>query len=182
MNILMSADEFMARSLSDDRAVFVFLSNLWDAARIFTIRGLRPSGLNFDLAQYRQNYSTVVSALYGKLNQTRGDVLILQIAHAPANTHKLGPTYSLLVSLLNVEVASLALDGVSPLLFRADIAAGVEPYLEDHAHQNIVASRRMADLLLELVFPSNLTIATRHHHHENESLWTNTTSAEIQLE
>ena len=136
-------------------------------------------GLSAELAQYRQNYSTVVSALHGKLNQTRGDVLILQIAHAPADVWRDGPKF---VPFLNMEVASLALDGVSPLLFRADIAAGVEPYLEDPAHQNIVASRRMADLLLELVFPSNLTIATRHHHHGNESLSTNTTPAEIQLE
>lgn len=79
-NMMSAMDEFQMRSIEDEKVVFLFLSNIWDATR-YTTKLFEQYSLGNFLNDQSTNYERVIRNLQMKLRPK--DHLLLQTCHLP---------------------------------------------------------------------------------------------------
>ena len=142
-NIINSILEFQRRSEPEDGAIFVFLSNFWDAARIFlNIKQHKDKTLQSQLDAFGRNYLYVISKLLQLMRPN--DLLVLQICHHSFKA------WGSIVPLLNLEVMRISQENRLPV-FRSDIMLFGEGTLEDGVHQNSAKSLECAKEIERLI-------------------------------
>jgi len=94
-------DEFQNRSLNDPKAVFVFLSNFWDAYA-YENHKARTIPPYVWLDDYKANYTRIVSGMKRRL-RPGVDCLVLQTSHAVGGQIH---TYALMINAVVKEIAT----------------------------------------------------------------------------
>ena len=142
-NIKRAVTEFQRRSESDDGAIFLYNSNLWDIHHYVN----NPDNMDLSdfVGDFRSKYSAIVKIILSMLRPGK-DRLVLQLSH---HLHPSTGAKTEFSKLLNTEIMHVAAR-LSLKTFRADLAAGLfhqrdNNYLEDLYHQNIRTSIAFAE-------------------------------------
>ena len=152
-NIKRAIKEFQQRSATDEGAVFVYNSNLWDVYHY--VSNPRVEVAVF-LREFRSKYAAMVKLILSMLRHT--DTLILQLSH---HINPSAAPKTELSKLVNVEIMHVAARHSLDCL-RGDLIAGVwsqrdNDYLQDPYHQNGRTSIAFAEHLHEMLMEKSHT-------------------------